>query len=57
MAGYMLPIAIVTKAHSPTATTGSTHPRRQMLMISRITAAMEISIRSLIAGSWALTSV
>ena len=33
------------------------HPRRQMLMISRITAAMEISIRSLIAGNWALTSV
>ena len=46
-----------TKAHKPTASVGSTQPRRLMFTMSNATANSEMRISRLMAGSWAFTSV
>ena len=53
----MLPITSATNAQRPTAKVGSTQPRRRMFTMSSATANSEMSIRRLMAGSWAFTSV
>jgi hypothetical protein len=46
-----------TKPQRPTAMTGRTQPRRKMFHKNRPAATMEMKMRRLNAGSWALTSV
>ena len=46
-----------TNAHSPTASVGSTQPRRLMFTSSSATAKREMRISRFVAGNCALTSV
>ncbi len=56
-AGYAAPAMIETRARSPTAMTGSAHPRSRMLTRNRIAQAIAITTRIRSAGSCAFTSV
>jgi hypothetical protein len=52
-----VPATIATNAHNPTVTTGKTQPLRQMLTTSNTNENSEITIKRLMAGSCAFTSV
>ena len=50
-------MTMATITHRPTAVTGNTQPRCQMLITSRTADSTEINSSRFMAGSWALISV
>ncbi len=56
-AGNAAPAMIETSASSPTAITGSAHPRSRMFTRNRTAHAIAMNARIRSAGSWAFTSV
>ena len=50
-------MTMATIIHRPTAVTGSTQPRCQMLITSNTADSTEIKSSRLSAGNWAFTSV